>query len=145
MTSSFVAAYRASKSSADVIHVRAEGPAATCGFLKLRHKRVIVTIHGACEMIGTPGEKPVKSRLSENSVFYSNSNTEYRIKKSYSGLLKSSVLCWEHYGIHTGPFRVGIPLIITCLTKTSHTPTGVKSSVYNGFGAKNIIMPPTTA
>ncbi len=46
LTSSFVAAYRASKSSADVIHVHAEGPAATCGFLKLRHKRVIVTIHG---------------------------------------------------------------------------------------------------
>ena len=43
---------------------------------------------GACEIIGTTGEKPVKTRLSGNSVFYPNSNTEYRIKKSYSGFLK---------------------------------------------------------
>lgn len=43
---------------------------------------------GACEIIGTTGEKPVKTRLSENSVIYPNSNTEYQIKKSYSGFLK---------------------------------------------------------
>lgn len=46
MTSSLAAAYRAAKSSADVIHVHAEGPAATCGYLKRKHKRVVVTIHG---------------------------------------------------------------------------------------------------
>ena len=88
MTSSFIAAWKASLSDADVVHIHAEGPAAMSWLPKLFHKKVIVTIHGACEIIGTTGEKPVKSRLSENSVFYPNSNTEYRIKKLYSGFLK---------------------------------------------------------
>ncbi len=52
MTSSFSAALRAARSSADVVHIHAEGPAAMCGLVKFisrvhRHKvRVIVTIHG---------------------------------------------------------------------------------------------------
>ena len=88
LTSSISAAWLASRSKADVVHIHAEGPAAMAWLPKLFHKRVICTVHGACEIIGTTGEKPVKSRLSENSVFYPNSNTEYRIKKSYSGFLK---------------------------------------------------------
>lgn len=54
MTSSLSAAIRASKSSADVVHIHAEGPAAMCGLVKLlgrrgsngNKKRIIVTIHG---------------------------------------------------------------------------------------------------
>ncbi len=43
---------------------------------------------GECEIIGSTGEKPVKSRLQEDSVFYPNSDTEYHIKRKYSGYLK---------------------------------------------------------
>lgn len=54
MTSSFSATIRASRSSADVVHIHAEGPAAMCGLLRLigkkgargARKRIIVTIHG---------------------------------------------------------------------------------------------------
>ena len=46
MTSSFVAAWKATWSKADVVHIHAEGPAAMCWLPKLRKKRVIVTIHG---------------------------------------------------------------------------------------------------
>jgi len=46
MTSSFFAAWRASKSSADIVHIHAEGPAAMCWLPKLKKKKVIVTIHG---------------------------------------------------------------------------------------------------
>lgn len=54
MTSSFSAAWRASRSKADVVHIHAEGPAAMCGLVKLfgrknkngQKKKVIVTIHG---------------------------------------------------------------------------------------------------
>ena len=46
MTSSFFAACRASKSSADIVHIHAEGPAAMCWLPKLKKKKVIVTIHG---------------------------------------------------------------------------------------------------
>lgn len=54
MTSSFSAALRAARSSADVVHIHAEGPAAMCGLIRLlgrrgangRKKRIIVTIHG---------------------------------------------------------------------------------------------------
>ncbi len=54
MTSSFAAAWRASRSKADIIHIHAEGPAAMCGLVKLIGKRrvdggkkkVVVTIHG---------------------------------------------------------------------------------------------------
>ena len=52
MTSSLSAAFRASRTSADVVHIHAEGPAAMCGLVKFisrvhKHKpRIIVTIHG---------------------------------------------------------------------------------------------------
>ena len=53
MTSSWSAAIRAAWSSADVIHIHAEGPAAMCGLIRLigkkrkgERKRIIVTIHG---------------------------------------------------------------------------------------------------
>ena len=46
MTSSLSAAWRATWSSADVVHIHAEGPAAMCWIPKLRKKKVIVTIHG---------------------------------------------------------------------------------------------------
>lgn len=46
MTSSLSAAWKASKSKADVVHIHAEGPAAMCWLPKSRGKRVVVTIHG---------------------------------------------------------------------------------------------------
>lgn len=52
VTSSFSASLRAARSSADVVHIHAEGPAAMCGLVKFisrahRHRvRIIVTIHG---------------------------------------------------------------------------------------------------
>lgn len=50
--------------------------------------KVYANPDGANEIIGTIGEKPVKSRLSKNSVFYLNSNTEYNIKNICSDILK---------------------------------------------------------
>lgn len=46
MTSSLSAAWKAMWSNVDVVHVHAEGPAAMCWLLKLRKKRIVVTIHG---------------------------------------------------------------------------------------------------
>lgn len=46
MTSSLAAAWRASRSAADIVHIHAEGPAAMCWLPKIKNKRVIVTIHG---------------------------------------------------------------------------------------------------
>lgn len=46
VTSSFAAAWKAIKSKADIIHIHAEGPALMCWVLKMKGKRVIVTIHG---------------------------------------------------------------------------------------------------
>ena len=46
MTSSLAAAWKASLSKADVVHIHAEGPAAMCWLPKLFGKRVVVTIHG---------------------------------------------------------------------------------------------------
>ena len=54
MTSSFAAAIKAARSSADVVHIHAEGPAAMCGLVKFiwkirgqqKKKRLITTIHG---------------------------------------------------------------------------------------------------
>ena len=63
MTSSFSAALRVGKSSVDVVHIHAEGPAAMCGLIRMlgkkgrrrrangrkkneRKPRIIVTIHG---------------------------------------------------------------------------------------------------
>ena len=94
MTSSLSAIWKASRSNADVIHIHAEGPAAMCGLAKLmgklwgKRQRIIVTVHGACEIMGATREKPVKSRRHGDSVFYPNSNTEYHIKNICSGILK---------------------------------------------------------
>ena len=46
MTSSLSAAWCATWSSADVVHIHAEGPAAMCWLPKITGKKVIVTIHG---------------------------------------------------------------------------------------------------
>ena len=52
MTSSFSAAWKASLSCADVIHIHAEGPAAMCGLVRFlwrirgKERKLIVTIHG---------------------------------------------------------------------------------------------------
>ena len=53
MTSSFVAAWRAARSSADVVHIHAEGPAATAPLIRFiwwirrnRGRKIVVTIHG---------------------------------------------------------------------------------------------------
>lgn len=54
MTSSFSAGIQVAHSSADVVHIHAEGPAAICGLLRLlnkqgsrgNRKKIIVTIHG---------------------------------------------------------------------------------------------------
>ena len=54
MTSSLTAAINAY----DVVHFHAEGPCAMLWLPKIFGKRCIVTIHGACEIIGTTGKKP---------------------------------------------------------------------------------------
>ena len=88
MTSSLFATLSASFSNFEVIHIHAEGPAFFLFIPKRFRKKVVVTIHGACGIMGSTREKPVKSRLSKNSVFYLNSNTEYNIKNICSDILK---------------------------------------------------------
>ena len=46
MTASLSAAWKASRSKAEIVHIHAEGPAAMCWLPKLFHKKVIVTVHG---------------------------------------------------------------------------------------------------
>lgn len=46
MTSSLSAAWKATWGNYDVVHIHAEGPAAMSWLPKIRHKRVIVTVHG---------------------------------------------------------------------------------------------------
>ena len=46
VTASFCAAVRASVSSADVVHIHAEGPAVISRIPKLAGKKVVVTVHG---------------------------------------------------------------------------------------------------
>lgn len=58
MTSSLSASIRAAFGKYDIVHIHAEGPAFMCWIPKLFGKRVIVTVHGACEIIGTTGKKP---------------------------------------------------------------------------------------
>lgn len=88
MTSSFFACIRAGFGRYDIVHIHAEGPAFFSFIPKMLGKKVVVTVHGACEIMGSTGEKPVKSRLHGDSVFYPNSNTEYHIKNICSGILK---------------------------------------------------------
>ena len=42
----------------DVVHIHAEGPAFFAWLPKLLGKRVVVTIHGECEIIWTTRENP---------------------------------------------------------------------------------------
>lgn len=63
MTASVSASLAAAFGKYDVVHIHAEGPAFMCWLPKLLGKRVIVTVHGACEIIETTGKKPDKSRV----------------------------------------------------------------------------------
>lgn len=58
MTSSFFATLAASFSNYDVIHIHAEGPAFFSFIPHLLHKKVVVTIHGECEIIWATRQKP---------------------------------------------------------------------------------------
>ena len=61
VSSSFFAAVACAFGKYDVVHIHAEGPAAMCWLPKLFRKRVVVTVHGACEIMETTGKKPIKS------------------------------------------------------------------------------------
>lgn len=63
VSSSFFAAICSAFGRYDVVHIHAEGPAAFCWLPRLMGKKVIVTVHGACEIIETTGKKPDKSRV----------------------------------------------------------------------------------
>lgn len=63
VSSSFFAAFACAFGRYDVVHIHAEGPAAMCWIPKLFGKRIVATIHGACEIIETTGKKPDKSRV----------------------------------------------------------------------------------
>lgn len=63
MTASVTASIAAAFGKYDVVHYHAEGPSFMCWLPKLMGKRVIVTVHGACEIIETTGKKPDKSRV----------------------------------------------------------------------------------
>lgn len=58
VSSSFFAAFYSALGKYDVVHIHAEGPAFFAWLPKLFGKRVIVTIHGECEIIWTTREKP---------------------------------------------------------------------------------------
>ena len=70
MTSSLAAAWKATWSNCDIVHIHAEGPAAMSWLPKLRGKRVIVTIHGRDDIIEETGRKASKIRLCDNIVSY---------------------------------------------------------------------------
>ena len=57
-SASFFAALCSAFGPYDVIHIHAEGPAFFSWIPKLFRKRVIVTVHGECEIIWTTREKP---------------------------------------------------------------------------------------
>ena len=58
VSSSAFAALYCALGKYDVIHIHAEGPAFFTWLPKLFGKRVVVTIHGECEIIWTTREKP---------------------------------------------------------------------------------------
>lgn len=76
MTSSLSAAWKASLSCADVIHIHAEGPAAMCGLVRFlwrirgKKRKLIVTVHGRDDIIEETGRKASKIRLCDNIVSY---------------------------------------------------------------------------
>ena len=111
LTSSFSAALKASRSKADVVHIHAEGPAAMCWIPKLRGKRVVVTIHGACEIMRTTGEKPENKRLHGTVVFYPKSKLHdipsWDEQIEYAPVNTSGRLCRTGSGAVQPPFRAG--------------------------------------
>ena len=58
VSASFFAAICSAFGRYDVVHIHAEGPAAFCWLPRLMGKKVIVTVHGECEIIWTTREKP---------------------------------------------------------------------------------------
>lgn len=58
VSSSFFAALFTALGNYDVVHIHAEGPAFFCWIPKLFQKKVVVTVHGECEIIWTTREKP---------------------------------------------------------------------------------------
>ena len=64
------AAWKATWSSCDIVHIHAEGPATMSWMPKLRGKRVIVTIHGRNDIIEETGRKASKIKLRDNIVSY---------------------------------------------------------------------------
>ena len=58
MSASFFAAFFSAFGHYDVVHIHAEGPAFFAWLPKLFRKRVVVTIHGECEIIWTTRENP---------------------------------------------------------------------------------------
>ena len=58
VSASFFAALYCAIGKYDVVHIHAEGPAFFSWLPKMFGKRVIVTIHGECEIIWTTRENP---------------------------------------------------------------------------------------
>ena len=58
VSSSFFAALYSEFGKYDVVHIHAEGPAFFSWMPKMLGKRVVITIHGECEIIWTTREKP---------------------------------------------------------------------------------------
>lgn len=90
MTSSLSAAWKATWSDADVVHIHAEGPAAMSWLPKLRAKKVVVTIHGldwARSKWGGFATKYIKwgekqaVKYADEIIVLSNSVQEYFLKE----------------------------------------------------------------
>ena len=58
VSSSAFAAFYSAVGKYDVVHIHAEGPAFFCWLPKLLGKRVVVTIHGECEIIWATRKNP---------------------------------------------------------------------------------------
>ena len=58
VSSSFFAALYSAFEKYDVVHIHAEGPTFFAWRPKMFGKRVVVTVHGECEIIWTTREKP---------------------------------------------------------------------------------------
>ena len=63
VSSAFFAALCSAFGQYDVVHIHAEGPAFFCWIPKLFRKKVIVAVHGECEIIWTTREKPDFTRV----------------------------------------------------------------------------------
>ena len=58
VSSSFFASLFCAFGKYDVVHIHAEGPAFFCWIPRLFRKKVVVTVHGECEIIWTTRENP---------------------------------------------------------------------------------------